>query len=978
MPENSGVSEVGGARHQESIESDFRPFMDKWEIAAIASAFSLSTSPVSALEWGSGNSTIYFSSKLPDGSHWDSIEHNRDWALQVTRTIRQLGLADVQLHYVPNTRPFRDGIDDGDYTSFKEYILFPTTLKRQFDYVLVDGRARVECMLLGWEMLKSSGLLILHDAEREEYNPGIPEQAHQLRMTNPFLPEGKSVLFMARDSELLRELGKRLDDMLPETILVASDFADARLAKRSARALMRFGQYLHTQGDIQAALSVLEQAIDIDPDLVDAYITLGQILTEVDKPDGALMAFQMAREINPSDRQTAINAVRFLVSHGRSDEAESWLEDFLKISQDEALHAVLKQLQEGSEPIVYLHQITAVNGSDANTEYAHRIEAAGGTTPNTCVFVNTYYPKFLDSHYRDAPALQSASYLEQRNSLQSTFFGDSDFYSDGLRLAGWAAEDIIVNCDPLQQTWARENGFTGDGLSIAVEQIRRARPAVVYLQDLNLATLEFIAAIRPYTRLIVGQIASPVPPQAELRRLDILFSSFPHFVERFRNKGLTAYYQPLAFSARVLDAMPACDRDIPVSFVGGISPAHGSGLKFLEQLAATVEIDFWGYGRESLDPASPILPRHHGEAWGRRMFELLHRSRITVNRHIDVAEHSANNMRLFEASGCGALLITDYMDNLSDLFEIGREIVAYRDPDECASLIRYYLAHPDEAAAIAAAGQARTLRDHSYTGNLRQTVLILARHLRYQREGSAFTASDMAAVAGMKTQIDADQVTDALRTGWQDESIPRRQRALVQHELSEMYAGRVPRVFQIAAAAMYSLLDNGDSVLELGCASGYYSEVFEYLLSRRIDYIGVDYSAALIALARDYYPNARFETADVTCLPFADKSVKVAFSSAVLMHLGNYQTHLDELMRVAKEYIVLHRTPVYSDQPTKVFTKKAYGVDVVELCFSQAELIGKFLSSGWRMISVYELVAKPEAGEYEMTYVFCRVQGGIN
>ena len=33
-------------------------------------------------------------------------------------------------------------------------------------------------------------------------------------------------------------------------------------------------------------------------------------------------------------------------------------------------------------------------------------------------------------------------------------------------------------------------------------------------------------------------------------------------------------------------------------------------------------------------------------------------AKITINRHIDVSENYANNMRLFEASGCGALLIS--------------------------------------------------------------------------------------------------------------------------------------------------------------------------------------------------------------------------------------------------------------------------------------------------------------------------------
>ena len=62
-------------------------------------------------------------------------------------------------------------------------------------------------------------------------------------------------------------------------------------------------------------------------------------------------------------------------------------------------------------------------------------------------------------------------------------------------------------------------------------------------------------------------------------------------------------------------------------------------------------------------------------------------------------------MRLYEATGVGSLLITDQKDNLGELFEVGKEVVAYSSIEEAAELIRYYLDHPDEASEIARAGQ---------------------------------------------------------------------------------------------------------------------------------------------------------------------------------------------------------------------------------------------------------------------------------
>lgn len=351
-----------------------------------------------------------------------------------------------------------------------------------------------------------------------------------------------------------------------------------------------------------------------------------------------------------------------------------------------------------------------------------------------CIFLNIYYDKFLQSHYAKNSHLISASYSEQMDSLQGECFGDSDFYSEGLKQVGWNAEDLVVNCLPLQQAWAEENGFSGQGLDIAIEQIRRAKPDVLYFQVWNVATKEFISAIRPYTKLIVGQIASPIPSNADISSFDVVFSSFPHFVRRFQQIGIAAHYMPLSFEPRILQRLQGNERPYPVTFVGGISNAHAERKEFLHKLSKLTPIDFFGYGVECMPENSPLRKRYHGQAWGMQMFSVFRSSLITINHHIDVAEDCANNMRLFEATGCGALLITDHKNNLNELFEIGTEVIAYNSPQECADLVKYYLENPEQAYEIAQAGQARTLSDHTFAKRMERIAEILKGHLSEQRE----------------------------------------------------------------------------------------------------------------------------------------------------------------------------------------------------------------------------------------------------
>jgi spore maturation protein CgeB len=104
-----------------------------------------------------------------------------------------------------------------------------------------------------------------------------------------------------------------------------------------------------------------------------------------------------------------------------------------------------------------------------------------------------------------------------------------------------------------------------------------------------------------------------------------------------------------------------------------------------------------------------------------------------VNRHIDAAEGHANNMRLYEATGSGALLLTDRGSNLHELFEPGREVVVYEGASDLADKAAHYLAHDDERRAIAAAGQARTLSDHTYARRMEQLASALSDRLARAR-----------------------------------------------------------------------------------------------------------------------------------------------------------------------------------------------------------------------------------------------------
>ena len=66
----------------------------------------------------------------------------------------------------------------------------------------------------------------------------------------------------------------------------------------------------------------------------------------------------------------------------------------------------------------------------------------------SCLFVNTYYTRFLDQYYERHNTLAHGSYAVQKDSIQRQLFGDCDFYSQGLQKAGWVAEDVSCKLCP--------------------------------------------------------------------------------------------------------------------------------------------------------------------------------------------------------------------------------------------------------------------------------------------------------------------------------------------------------------------------------------------------------------------------------------------------------------------------------------------------------------------------------------------------
>jgi len=369
------------------------------------------------------------------------------------------------------------------------------------------------------------------------------------------------------------------------------------------------------------------------------------------------------------------------------------------------------------------------------------------------LFAQTNYPGFLEEFYRGFDDLDNINYMQIMSRWAEELFGTSNFYSKNLRVYGVDAKEIIMNDWNSQSKWAKENGLSISQIpipfskhipemvkntlglrewikKITFAQIEDYKPDILYLHDLSIMNSNDIRKLKNIVKLVAGQIACPLPINRDpLKHYGLIISSFPHYVEMFNKQGVNSEYLKWCIDGDIPKLIGKKKRENNVSYVGGLTLSHKTGNRTLEQLATRMNVDFWGYGEGSLSSKSPILKTFHGHAWGRQMYDVFARSKIVINRHIDVAKNYANNMRMFEATGMGALLITDEKKNMEEFFKVDKEVVTYKNPTDLIKKAKYYLNHPKEAAEIAKAGQDRTLREHTYKNRMKELKGIFEKYL---------------------------------------------------------------------------------------------------------------------------------------------------------------------------------------------------------------------------------------------------------
>jgi hypothetical protein len=277
--------------------------------------------------------------------------------------------------------------------------------------------------------------------------------------------------------------------------------------------------------------------------------------------------------------------------------------------------------------------------------------------------------------------------------------------------------------DRLQRMWAAERGLPEKASlrAILYAQIEEHRTEVFYNLDPMRYQSDFVRGLPGCVKRSIAWRAAP-SPGADFSAYDCVVSNFPGILRKYASRGWrTGYFSP-AIDPVMDEYAGRSERAIDIVFAGGYSRHHRQRAEILERVAEecadfriAYHVDCSRLTRMAESPLGllPPLRRHRRPrairtvarepVFGRELYSAFGRARIVLNGAIDMAGRERGNMRCFEATGCGALLVTDD-GQYPEGFVNEATMCTYSSPRQAVALLRRMLADPVRTREIASRG----------------------------------------------------------------------------------------------------------------------------------------------------------------------------------------------------------------------------------------------------------------------------------
>ncbi len=466
---------------------------------------------------------------------------------------------------------------------------------------------------------------------------------------------------------------------------------------------------------------------------------LGYINYQCGKLLEAEKQFKAAHSLDNKDISAGVNLAKILMKLGRANEAKIVCETLLLyFPQNEQILKIVYGIKENSEA-VYISRQNDLFSTSYNKLVSANLFEKPETASLKFIQVHTFYQNYLANFYNTHPDLTGASFENQIKYLIADGFSAIHMFAPYMGKFGYNAHLIIANNQYSQRQWLHENNITINSgndwiLEITRKQINTLKPDILYLSDPITFDSRFIRSLSWRPQLILGWRAANIPDGTDWSEFDVMLSS----LSALRNMALKLGARsaehffpgfPTWINDLVNDVRPKYDVVFSGQWTLKQHPRRNKYLQTIAKAAYQQEKYFSCafYLSGEMNNITPEVAKYNlGGQYGIAMHQALRTGKIALDARgiletrntalqmtTDLANRETANMRIFEVTGSGIFLLTEYHENLKQYFDIGREIETFKDENELIDKILYYLAHPEEREEIARKGQERCLKEYT-------------------------------------------------------------------------------------------------------------------------------------------------------------------------------------------------------------------------------------------------------------------------